>query len=128
MLRAKVMTGKATAPPPSDVAPPIMEPKIIVIDIYDNIESFKKASQFREMISLKWSSFFLNYTSLLNAHQVTVLEEGEIVVLDGQCPPVLPSKELSAVLKQVKNYVKLSIFPLKGRKFPLIILKFAKKA
>jgi hypothetical protein len=33
MCRARVMTGKATAPPPSDVAPPIMDPKIIVIDI-----------------------------------------------------------------------------------------------
>ena len=33
ILRARVMTGKATAPPPSDVAPPIAEPKIIVIVI-----------------------------------------------------------------------------------------------
>ena len=30
--RAKVMTGNATAPPPSDVAPPIMAPKIMVMD------------------------------------------------------------------------------------------------
>jgi hypothetical protein len=29
---AKVMTGKATAPPPSEVAPPIIAPKIIVMD------------------------------------------------------------------------------------------------
>ena len=33
MPRARVMTGKAMAPPPSDVAPAIIEPKIIVIDL-----------------------------------------------------------------------------------------------
>jgi hypothetical protein len=33
IARARVMTGKATAPPPSDVAPPIMDPKIMVMDI-----------------------------------------------------------------------------------------------
>ena len=33
MARARVMTGKATAPPPSEVAPPIIEPKIMVMDI-----------------------------------------------------------------------------------------------
>ena len=30
MPKAKVMTGKATAPPPSEVAPATMAPKIIV--------------------------------------------------------------------------------------------------
>ena len=29
---ARVMTGNATAPPPSEVAPPIMAPKIMVMD------------------------------------------------------------------------------------------------
>ena len=31
IFRAKVMTGKATAPPPSEVAPATMEPKIMVM-------------------------------------------------------------------------------------------------
>jgi hypothetical protein len=30
--RARVMTGKATAPPPSDVIPPIVAPKTIVME------------------------------------------------------------------------------------------------
>ena len=30
--KAKVMTGKATAPPPSEVAPAIMAPKIMVTE------------------------------------------------------------------------------------------------
>jgi len=33
ICKAKVMTGKATAPPPSDVAPPIKDPNAIVMDI-----------------------------------------------------------------------------------------------
>jgi len=32
-LRTRVITGNATAPPPSEVAPPIADPKIIVIVI-----------------------------------------------------------------------------------------------
>ena len=31
IFKAKVMTGNATAPPPSDVAPATMEPKIMVM-------------------------------------------------------------------------------------------------
>ena len=33
ILRARVMTGKATAPPPSEVIPPMVAPNTIVIDI-----------------------------------------------------------------------------------------------
>ncbi len=33
MCKANVMTGKATAPPPSDVAPPMKDPNAMVIDI-----------------------------------------------------------------------------------------------
>ena len=32
-LSAKVMTGKATAPPPSEVAPATIDPKIMVMDM-----------------------------------------------------------------------------------------------
>ena len=32
MPKARVMTGKAIAPPPSDVAPPTIAPKIMVTD------------------------------------------------------------------------------------------------
>jgi hypothetical protein len=32
MFNARVMTGKATAPPPSEVAPAIMAPKTIVTE------------------------------------------------------------------------------------------------
>jgi hypothetical protein len=44
MFNARVMTGKATAPPPSEVAPAIMAPKTIVTESKYRLEKYWKKS------------------------------------------------------------------------------------